>query len=291
MHSRSSLAALLLAWAVGGGAVLALPAQAQEAAVLPAYAQGFDVHLALRASQDAVGRDLGEHLFRDRGGRTVSLSSYRGKPLLVSFIYTGCFQICPGTTRALQQAVEALEKSVGPGQFNVVSIGFNQPEDSPQALKAFAAKFNIGSGNWEFLSPRAADVPALGRDFGFLFQPTTAGFDHVLQLSLVDAQGRIVRQIYGEQLNASDLGEPLRLLLAGAPVARERVLEGLWERVRLVCTVYDPKTGSYRVDYTLPIQIAGGLTFFVVMMVFFFNEWRASRRIARKRPAQRPRRV
>jgi len=290
MRCRPSLAALLLAWAMGCGAALSLPVQAQEA-VPPGSAHGFDVRLALRASQDAVGRELGEHLFRDRNGRTVALSGYRGKPLLVSFIYTGCFQICPGTTRALQQAVQALEKSVGPGQFNVVSIGFNQPEDSPQALKAFAAKFNIGSGNWEFLSPRAADVPALARDFGFLFQPTTAGFDHVLQLSLVDAQGRIVRQIYGEQFNASDLGEPLRLLLAGSPVAREHVLEGLWERVRLVCTVYDAKTGNYRVDYTLPIQIAGGLTFFVVMMVFFFNEWRASRRSARQRPPARPRRA
>ena len=29
------------------------------------------------------------------------------------------------------------------------------------------------------------------------------------------------------------------------------------DRVRILCTVYDPKTGQYRVDYTLPIQIAG----------------------------------
>lgn len=281
MRCRLSLAALLLAWATGwcGGSLLpahAASAQADEV-------RGLDARLALRASEEAVGRVLGEHLFRDRSGRTVGLSGYRGKPLLVSFIYTGCFQICPGTTRALQQTVEALQKSVGPGQFNVVSIGFNQPEDSPEALKAFAAQFHIRSDNWEFLSPRAADVAALTRDFGFLFQATPAGFDHVLQLSLVDSQGRIVRQIYGEQLNAADLGEPLRLLLAGSPVTHERVLEGMLERIRLVCTVYDAKTGSYRVDYTLPLQIAGGLTFFVVMVVFFINEWRATRPRARQR--------
>ena len=81
----------------------------------------------------------------------------------------------------------------------------------------------------------------------------------------------------------------LRLLLAGSPVAHERVLEGLFERVRLVCTVYDAKTGNYRVDYTLPIQIAGGLTFFVVMMVFFFREWRATRPRARQRQYPRGR--
>src|SRR5690606_38356067 len=115
-------------------------------------------------------------------------------------------------------------------------------------------------------------------DFGFMFKATPAGFDHVQQLSLVDSQGRIVRQIYGEQLNAADLGEPLRLLLAGSPVYHERVIESLFERIRLVCTVYDAKTGDYRVDYTLPIQIAGGLTFFIAMIIFFINEWRAARR-------------
>ncbi|MGP1629100.1 MAG: SCO family protein, partial [Giesbergeria sp.] len=254
-----------MAWLLGAIGTLSLPAQATTHE-LEAPALGLDTRLAVRASQDAVGRELGEHLFRDRAGRTVALSNYKGKPLLVSFIYTGCFQICPGTTRALQQAVESLQKSVGPGQFNVVSIGFNQPEDSPEALKAFAAQFHIRSDNWEFLSPRAADVPALTRDFGFLYQSSPAGFDHVLQLSLVDSQGRIVRQIYGEQLNAADLGEPLRLLLAGSPVFNERVLDTMFERIRLVCTVYDPKTGGYRVDYTLPIQIAGGVTFFIVMM-------------------------
>lgn len=285
MSRLRPFSALLLAWMLGIGGGLGLYAPVHAATEASAQATpALDQERALRASQDAVGRTLGEHLFRDRSGRTVALSSYRGKPLLVSFIYTGCFQICPGTTRALQQAVDALQKSVGPGQFNVVSIGFNQPEDSPEALKAFAAQFHIGSDNWEFLSPRAGDVPALTRDFGFLYAATPAGFDHVLQLSLVDSQGRIVRQIYGEQLNAADLGEPLRLLLAGSPVVPERLLEGLFERVRLVCTVYDAKTGDYRVDYTLPIQIAGGVTFFVVMVVFFFNEWRASRRNARRRP-------
>ena len=55
------------------------------------------------------------------------------------------------------------------------------------------------------------------------------------------------------------------------------------------CIMYDAKTGNYRVDYTLPIQIAGGLTFFVVMMVFFFREWRATRPRARQRQYPRGR--
>ena len=148
----------------------------------------------------------------------MALSSFRGKPLLVSFIYTGCFQVCPTTTRSLQETVEGLQKSLGPNQFNVVSIGFNQPADSPQALKAFAAQYQIKQPNWEFLSPPAAIVPALTQDFGFVYEATPAGFDHVLQVSILDAEGRIVRQVYGEALFPAELGEPLKMLLAGQPV-------------------------------------------------------------------------
>ena len=53
-----------------------------------------------------------------------------------------------------------------------------------------------------------ATVGPLARDFGFVYEATPAGFDHVLQVSLVDAQGRIVRQVYGESIRPGDIGEP-----------------------------------------------------------------------------------
>lgn len=246
---------------------------------------GLDGNRALRVSQEAVGRQIGEHVLLNREGKPVALSAYRGKPLLVSFIYTGCFSICPSTTRSLQKAVDELQKAVGFNQFNVVSVGFNQPEDSPQALKSFARQNGINNPNWDFLSPPMASVAALSKDFGFVYAQTAAGFDHVLQVSVLDAQGRIVHQVYGEKLAAGDLGEPLKMLLAGKTYQPSvTLLDNLVDRVRILCTVYDPRTGGYRVDYSLPLQIAGGITFLIVMMIFFFNEWRGSR--ARKKAAR-----
>jgi protein SCO1/2 len=256
------------------GLMLALPAMASSSNTTDL---GLDREAALRTSQAAIGRKVGDHILLNREGVPTSLASYRGKPLLVSFIYTGCFQVCPTTTRSLQEAVEGLLKSVGPNQFNVVSIGFNQPADSPQALKSFATQYGIRQPNWEFLSPPAALVPDLARDFGFVFQASPAGFDHVLQVSILDGEGRIVRQVYGEGVVPSELGEPLKMLLAGQPVESNELIEHLVDRVRILCTVFDPKTGTYKVDYTLPIQIAGGVTFFVLMLIFFINEWRSSR--------------
>lgn len=264
--------------AVSGLGLALMMAPAPGRADASAEGPGLDSAQALSVSQAALGRRIAEHILLDREGRPVALSSFRGKPLLVSFIYTGCFQVCPATTRALQEAVEGLQKSLGVNQFNIVSIGFNQPADSPQALKAFARQYGITVPNWDFLSPPAAIVPELTEDFGFAYVATPAGFDHVLQVSVLDADGRIVRQIYGEDVAAGELGEPLKMLLAGMPLSpANTMLDNLMDRVRIMCTVYDPRTGAYRVDYTLPIQIAGGVTFFILMMIFFINEWRASR--------------
>ena len=248
---------------------------------------GLDRELALKASQAVIGTKIGDHTLLDREGKPVQLSSYRGKPLLVSFIYTGCFQVCPSTTRSLQETVQGLQKTFGTNKFNVVSIGFNQPDDSPQALKAFAAQYQINQPNWEFLSPSMSTVEAIARDFGFVYAATPAGFDHVLQVSLLDGDGRIVRQVYGEGIPPAELGEPLKMLLSGEPFEPSMMLDGVMDRIRILCTVYDPKTGDYVVDYTLPIQIAGGVTFFILMLLFMINEWRSSRASARNKEARR----
>lgn len=244
-------------------------------------ASRLDEQAALRASQAAVGRTIGDYTLLDREGRLVRLGSYRGKPLLVSFIYTGCFQVCPATTRSLDETVRALRGRFGSSQFNVVSIGFNQPADSPQALKAFAAQHRIDHPNWEFLSPPAGIVQPLTREFGFLYEPTPAGFDHVLQVSLLDAQGRLVRQVYGDRAPADALGEPMKQLLLGAPLPQGVGVAQIIDQIRLLCTVYDPKTGTYRVDYSLAIEFAGGLMFIFAVAAYMLNEWR-SRRQARR---------
>lgn len=284
--ARGGAAGLVLVTALAlFGAGPALAATGEEAAAVAASVS-LDQSDALRLSQSVVGRTVSDFTLLDREGRPVRLSHYRGKPLLVSFIYTGCFQVCPTTTRSLQSAVEGGRIAFGTNQFNVLSIGFNQPADSPQALKAFARQFRIDVPNWEFLSPHASIVEPLTREFGFSYQSTPAGFDHVLQVTLLDAQGRIYRQIYGEQPNADAIGEPLKQLLNSAPVAQQLSLDDLINRVRILCTVYDPDTGQYSVKYGLFIEIAGGVTFALAMIWFFLGEWRTQRLARRRRAVQ-----
>jgi protein SCO1/2 len=221
-----------------------------------------DREAALANSQAAIGRFLPPLDLRDRFGKSIDLTSLRGKPLLVNFIYTGCFQVCPTITRNLQKALEGTVNALGAERFNIVSIGFNQPFDSPQAMNSYALQQGVRLPNWLFLSPELKDVETLTNIFGFSYVQNPAGFDHLNQVTLVDSDGRIARQIYGESFSADMLVEPLKSLVVGnsLPVERSTVSE-LADRVRILCSVYDPTTGQYRIDYTLFMEIGGFMTF------------------------------
>jgi protein SCO1/2 len=229
---------------------------------------------ALRLSQGAIGGTLGDHVLRDAEGGALRLADLRGKPLLVSFVYTGCFQVCPTTTRSLKRAVESALSTLGPSAFNVVSVGFNQPFDTPQAMRAFAQQQGVHLPNWHFVSPDADTLAALAGEVGFSYVPAAGGFDHIAQVTIVDDKGMVSAQVYGDRLALPDLVEPLKALLIGARPERT-TLAGLTERVRLLCTYYDPVSGEYRFKYAILLEIAGGITGVLALIAFTIRALRA----------------
>jgi protein SCO1 len=232
---------------------------------------------ALRASQAAVGRSLAggtdQLVLRDTLNRPVRLADYRGKPLVVSFIYTGCFQSCPITTQRLAEGVRAAREALGDDSFQVVSIGFNQPFDDVPAMAAFARQMRVRDRHWAFLAPAAADVAQLTHAFGFGFQATPKGFDHVTQLTIVDSGGRIAAQVYGENFELPMFVGPLKDLLAGQ-AARGTDLQSVWRKVKLYCTVYDPVSGGYRLNYSLFFEIFCGVSVLAALGAFMARELR-----------------
>jgi protein SCO1/2 len=204
-----------------------------------------DEKLALRESQAAIGRSIGEYALRDTEGRTVRFADLRGKPLVVQFIYTGCIQVCPASTAFLAKAVREAERTLGPGTFRVATIGFNLPFDSPESMAEFRRKHGRDSPNWLFLTPEAN----------------------------VDADGRIYRQVYGDQFDVPLFVGPLLELAQNRPVPAGGV-QGLWEQVKLLCTVYDPAAGRYRVNYAVLIEILVGASVLLFGITSVAVEWR-----------------
>jgi protein SCO1/2 len=233
---------------------------------------------ALEVSQAALGRALGDHALVDTRGEVVRLAAYRGKPLVVSFVYTGCFAVCPATSKFLAQAVAEAQRALGRDAFRVITVGFNLPFDTPAAMREFQRRQSIDLPGWSFLAGDEATVTGLARDVGFAWAPTAAGFDHLVQATIVDGSGRVFRQVYGESFELPMLVAPLRELTLGTP-APAPSLADLVERVRVLCTVYDPRAGRYRLNYGLFIEIFAGLSMLGATGWYMWSEWRRQRRM------------
>lgn len=238
-----------------------------------AEAVAFGQDTAIRLSQGVIGKPVGDYELTDRAGRRIRLAQYRGKPLLVNFIYTGCSQVCPTSVQFLSQAVNQAQRTLGADSFSTLTIGFNAPDDTPLAMADFARRQGIRAPNWEFAGAQPETVTQLTRDFGFSYAATTGGFDHIAQVTVVDAAGRVYRQVYGDSFELPLLVEPLRALVTGTPQPELSVAQVL-DRIRVLCTVYDPASGKYRLNYALFIEIFAGLTVIGGTVLFLLRERR-----------------
>ena len=237
----------------------------------------FDQDQALRVSQAAIGNELTDITFTGTDGATRHLSDYQGKPLVISLVFTSCHLICSVTTIHLKNAVVTARESLGDDSFNVITIGFDTQTDTPENMAAFARQKNITLENWDFLSTTGDKVETLIQELGFTRFPSPRGFDHITQLSLVDRDGKVYRQVYGEQYELPWLVEPLKELVYNRPVAERHFLSDLIARVKLFCTVYDPGADRYRIDYSLFVQILIGLITLVSVSIYLFREARHSK--------------
>jgi hypothetical protein len=146
----------------------------------------------------------------------VSLAGYRGKPLVVSLIYTSCYHVCPTITQSLAHAVEVAEEALGEASFQVATVGFDAAVDSPERMATFAREQGIDHPGWRFLSADAATIEELSTALGFIFYRSPKGFDHLTQTTIIDSGGTVYRQVYGDTFPAPRLVEPLNQ--PGTPV-------------------------------------------------------------------------
>lgn len=220
-----------------------LSAAAQEAA--------FDYELALEFSQSAIGRALADHRFTAASGESVSMHQFRGKPLVLSLVYTSCYQICPMTTRYLSDVVEKARKALGHDSFNIAVVGFDTEVDRPSAMQYFGRKQGVEDRGWYLLSADAQTIEALTRTVGFLYVPSSNGFDHLIQATIIDAHGAVYRQVYGQVFETPLLVDPLIELVIGKAAPPQPLLTDLFNKVKLFCTTYDPVRDGYYFDYSL----------------------------------------
>jgi protein SCO1/2 len=243
-------------------------------AAVTSAAQEYDKDSALTISQAAIGTRLDNYRLRDAHGQAFDLEQLRGRPLVVSMIYTSCHHVCPMITRSLADTVDVAREALGDSSFSVVTIGFDWKNDSPERMRQFAAQQGVADlHDWHFLATDATTIDALSENLGFLFYPSAKGFDHLTQTTVVDRNGVIYRQLYGVDIDTQVLVEPLKELVFDTPRSAG-LIEHWVSTFKLFCTVYDPNSDRYRFDYSIFMTIAVGLLCLGAIATFIIREWR-----------------
>lgn len=214
---------------------------------------------AIEISQAALGNEVGDLRLLNANGEPVYLSDYFGKPIAISLIFTACVHSCSVTTRHLGRVVQIARDSLGQDSFHFLTIGFDYPVDSPKAMREYARRHGARDRHWEFLTSDDTDGMArLMADLGFMVVPSPRGYDHTVQVSIIDPDGLVYRQVYGEIFDTPLLVEPMKDLVLGRPSPDDGMLTRIGNRIRLICTVYDAKADRYYFDYSLFVGILIG---------------------------------
>jgi len=247
-----------------------------------ARAEKLDAEIALEQSQAAIGTITGDYILSDLNGQPLALADLRGRPLVVSLIYTSCATVCPIVTDTLSKHVARARQTLGEEEFAVLSFGFDASGDTPRQLTGFSGTHKLKDlDNWYVASADPETTAAFLADLGFSLRAAAGGFTHVTQTTVLDAEGRVYRQIYGENFPLPQLVQPLKELVLGVTTLSVNPRD-LWNRITFLCTVYNPLTGSYRFDYAIFFGIFFGGVSMILTGILILRLWLQRHRAMRK---------
>jgi protein SCO1/2 len=150
----------------------------------------------------APGDQVPDFALRNQDGHEIHIKQFRGKELLITFIYTRCPlpNFCPRVTHnfaAIEKQL-SLEPVLYAGT-HLLSVSFDPEHDTPERLRAYGAQY-IGSDaktafvHWDFGVPQK---PILAEMVTYFDLGITAGPDdsitHTLSTTLVGRDGKVVR--------------------------------------------------------------------------------------------------
>ena len=193
MNARIAIALFLVAAFALGAVVLAAGSSSGkddpvgfEGATMPSGVRAPDFHL------------------RDQDGKPISMRALRGKPVLVSFLYTTCDDTCPAQAQTMRGALDDLGHDVP-----AIAIAVDPPRDTPQRARAFLLKARA-TGRIKFVLGSRAELQPLWK--GFFIRPQSVNQEHQARFTLIDKKGFQRIGFPGDQATPESLAHDLKLL-------------------------------------------------------------------------------
>ena len=166
-----------------------------------------------------------DYKFTNELGRAVSLNSFRGQALAVTFFYTRCPlpDFCPRLSKNFQEASEQLEAMTNaPVNWHFLSISFDTEFDSPAVLKAYGESYQSDPNHWSFLTGPADKIAELARESGVTYQSDNGTINHNFRTLIIDATGHL-QMIFPTGGNLS--GQIVAEIIKAAAVTNQAVAQ------------------------------------------------------------------
>jgi len=157
-----------------------------------------------------VGEPLPEYHFTNQLGEAVSTTQFKGKALVLVFVFTRCPvpTFCPLTVGNLADTQRRLKAMAnGPTNWHILAVSIDPEHDTPAVLREYAARFNYDPKSWSFLTGELIEVTALAEQFGMTFWHENGEQlpSHNLHTVVVDANGKVQSIVMGNKWTVEDL--------------------------------------------------------------------------------------
>ncbi|MDA8345195.1 MAG: SCO family protein [Thermaerobacter sp.] len=178
MRIQRPLLALLALSLLLGGCGTATKAPAANGPKIAAYVdQGVNLG----------GRPAPGFTLVDQSGKTVSLSQFKGKVVVLAFVDSACTTVCPLTTESMKLALDLLGPAAG--RVQLLGVNANPQHLSLEDVAAYTTAHGL-TRNWLFLTGTVAQVRAVWRNYGIYVKIVKGALDHTPALYVIDAKGR-----------------------------------------------------------------------------------------------------
>ncbi len=170
-----------------------------------------DTHTRGKSAYREIGEMVPDFALYDQSGRVVQSSRFRGKQIMINFIYSRCpiATMCPAAT-AKMMSVQRLARDAGVTNLELVSITLDPAFDTPGVLKEYADTRGIDTGNFSFLTGPENAIKDLLTQFGVIAEFEGDLIKHTLTTLLIDAKGKIAHRADGSPWEPSEFIAKMR---------------------------------------------------------------------------------
>jgi protein SCO1/2 len=146
-------------------------------------------------------------------GQPVNIDSYRGKAVLVTFLYTHCPDICPLITSQLRVAQNLMGKDASKAQ--IIAVSVDPRGDTPKAVAAFLARHEM-TGRMQYLTGNLRELGKVWQAWGVGSERDAKNpefIDHSGLIYGIGGSGKRIT-IYAPQFRPSEIAHDVPLLAA-----------------------------------------------------------------------------